>query len=537
MSGHRRSAGRALLLLMGTLTASAGVAPGQAEGPPGVGGAPFVSTEPPLADGLGVRDAVDPPTPVVAIRVRVPSTAAPGKDLEYRLLVENSSRAAAHHVVVRVPVPTATRYVSAKPESGTPAASGSLSWQLGTLEGGARREVILTLAPTGAEDIVLCARVSFEHGECVRTRMAKPALQVRKTGPERALLHDVMKFAVEITNNGQAEAADVVLIDDLPPGLDFLNSTSATTGNVPLTFKLGTLGPGQRRRVEYEVISQKIGTFENKVVVTAAGGLRQEASRKVVVGEPKLVLVKTGPKRRSLDRPAAYQLTVSNPGSMAATNVQLADELFYDEKARTGLEFVGASDGGRAVGNDVRWSLGTLAPGARRTVNLSLRARQAGTFANVASVKADRDLSARASATTEFETPTGLTLDVEKSDDPVAVGKTTTFTFRVRQRGGAAASKVGLSVTLPEELKVTDARGPSAGSQDRQTVTFALLGLLEPGVDAVYVVTAQARTAAEVKVRAEANTDPPPAGGPVQREESMLIVAETANGATPARDR
>ena len=56
----------------------------------------------PMAPGVeGSLAPVDPPTPRVSIRVRVPATAAPGQDLEYRFCVHNSSQAPAHHVTIR----------------------------------------------------------------------------------------------------------------------------------------------------------------------------------------------------------------------------------------------------------------------------------------------------------------------------------------------------------------------------------------------------------------------------------------------------
>src|SRR5262249_46678100 len=61
--------------------------------------APFPSPQPGAVPAAGQLQ--DPPTPSVTIRVRVPDRVAAGKELEYQLLVENNSQAAAHHVIVR----------------------------------------------------------------------------------------------------------------------------------------------------------------------------------------------------------------------------------------------------------------------------------------------------------------------------------------------------------------------------------------------------------------------------------------------------
>src|SRR5262249_8937087 len=141
----------------------------------------------------------EPPVPVVAIRVRVAATTPAGQELEYHLRVVNDSRAAAHHVTVRNPVPANARFVRATPEPTF--REPELVWRLGTLAPCASREIVLVLRPTGG-DVTNCARVQFEHGQCVTTRIARPQLGIRKTGPREALLYDALAFRIEVVNTG-----------------------------------------------------------------------------------------------------------------------------------------------------------------------------------------------------------------------------------------------------------------------------------------------------------------------------------------------
>src|ERR1700722_4338495 len=76
--------------------------------PPLVGGAPragdaVVPPVPPIG-----ADGTDALTPTVSIRVGVAALANAGQELEYRIVVENRSRAAAHHVKVTDKVENAT---------------------------------------------------------------------------------------------------------------------------------------------------------------------------------------------------------------------------------------------------------------------------------------------------------------------------------------------------------------------------------------------------------------------------------------------
>jgi uncharacterized repeat protein (TIGR01451 family) len=457
----------------------------------------------------------------VALRVRVPAQAVPGKELEYRLIVENCSRAEAHHVVVRDPLPPTVRFVRARPEPTS--ANPELIWQLGTLGPCARKEIVLVVVP-GGDDIRNCARVQFEHGQCVLTRIGRPALRLRKTGPAQALLYDSLTFRLEVSNTGAADATDVVLTDTLPEGLVFLTSKPSTSGTNPLTWKLGTLGPGQSRQVEYQVSAMKAGSFDNRAVAEAGGGLRQEAARTVRVGEVKLAVSKAGPQRRLVNRPATYHLSVHNPGTMPATNVRVADEI------PPGITFASASDGGREADGQVQWSLGTLPPGARRRLQVTVRAPRPGTFRNVATVTADHDVTVRARAETVFEAADGLTVEVDKSTDPVPVGREATWTVRLLNAGKAAATTVRVVITVPEGMKGVAPRGPTAPTQDKQTITFAPLAALAPGAEAVWTVTAQAERAGVVRLGVEVTSDQSGPAGPVRAEEPLTIVAEPIPG-------
>ena len=115
MATRPRLAGLSLVLVLALL------------GPGRLGASPFPlpsgdSHEPPVGaeiDGRpdGSSCPVDPPTPVVKIRVRVPATALANEEIEYRIGVENtSSAAAAHHVSVHNPLPANARFVRAEPE-------------------------------------------------------------------------------------------------------------------------------------------------------------------------------------------------------------------------------------------------------------------------------------------------------------------------------------------------------------------------------------------------------------------------------------
>lgn len=483
---------------------------------------PVEVPEPPVVIGPvpALADCLDPPTPVVSLRVRVPACGAAGQELTYRLCVENCSRAAAHHVLVRNPIPANARFVRAKPEPKV--VDNELHWPLGTLEPGACCEICLVLCPTGDGDVKSCARVQFEHGQCVTTRIARPALSLKKCAPPTVALYDAVKFELIVCNTGDAPATAVTLTDDLPEGFEPME------GKNPLTWDLGTLAPGQERRVEYQAIAKKAGRWQNRAVVTCAAGLREEASCEVVVAEAKLELAKTGPSQRNVSRPATYQIMVTNAGTLPLANVVITDPV----PAKTA--FVSATEGGAVTDGVVRWSLGTLPPGARKTVQVVLKAQETGEVVNRAKATADRGVTAEAEARTLFEGGSGLTADVDDKDDPLEVGAQTVYTITVLNQGAVPAKQVVIAATVPAQMEVKGVDGPSASKQEGQKVTFEPT-TVQPRAEAVYKITVVAKQPGDVRFRVDLSADPEtlPSGLPVRREESTTIFDPNLPNAPP----
>jgi uncharacterized repeat protein (TIGR01451 family) len=437
----------------------------------------------------------------------VPAAVTPGQDLQYQITVTNPTGGAAHHVLVRNPLPANATFVRATPE---PAARDpELLWRLGTLEPGATREITLVLRPTGQGDINNCARVQYEHGQCVSTKVSRPGLSVRKTGPTQAVVGETLNYRIVVTNDGSTEATGVTLLDTLPAGLQH------STGRSRLTWEVGTLLPGQSSVLDYQLTARAVGRQCNKVVATAAGGLRDEAEACVTVADARMSLKMTGPAERQLMLPATFQITVANAGTVALTEVLLQDPLPPQ------TTFVSASGGGQLVNKVVQWQVGTLEPGASRTVEVELRALAVGRVRNEAFATAARGLSERAEFTTEFSGQAGLLFEVVDSDDPVEVNGTTRYLILVRNQGMVPVTRVQVAATVPAEMAIVRVDGAAAHTVAGQHVLYEPL-TLPAGGEARYEITVRALKPGDVRFRAELTADQLPAG-PVHEEESTLI--------------
>jgi uncharacterized repeat protein (TIGR01451 family) len=514
-----RASFRGAALLPGLLIASFGVGPSRlaAQEPDFCAPVPLAvpTAEPPVvellvgpppAPLLTKTQPEDPPTPAITLRVRVPATAPASKELEYRICAENRSPALAHHVLVRVPLPSGARYVRASPEPAE--RQPELLWRLGSVAGGGKSEITLVVVPTGAEDVKLCARVQFEHGECVCTKIPRPGLRLEKTGPEKALLYDSLNFRLTVTNIGTADLVNVRLTDKLPAGLE------PSGGKDRLNWIIGTLPPGQSKSVDYQVIAKAMGRLCNTAIATAEGGLRDEKQSCVAVTEAKLGMTMHGPARRYLNVNATYEITLNNAGTGPLENVSI------DNPLPPQTEFVAASEGGQAAGNQVRWVFGTLEPGASRTVELTLRALSPGHICNRATAQAERGLTRQAEVCTDFAGVAALELTVQDSEDPVEVGKTTMYNITVHNPGSTPATNVRIAATVPSQMAVLRATPADYRVQDRMIVYEPRT--IPAGGDVRFQIEVRGERAGDVRFKVDLTADQLPAG-PVQQEEGTTI--------------
>ena len=129
-------------------------------------------------------------------------------------------------MVVKNALPANAKFVKAEPAPTKQ--EPELQWSLGTIGGGGVREIVLVLQPTNREDVKNCARVLFEHGQCVTTRQTAyppgarppvietipdstefPDLELSLRGPEKQYVNVATKYEITLTNKGKGKATDV----------------------------------------------------------------------------------------------------------------------------------------------------------------------------------------------------------------------------------------------------------------------------------------------------------------------------------------
>lgn len=242
-------------------------------------------------------------------------------------------------------------------------------------------------------------------------------LELTKTGDKTGVaVGEEVTFTIKVKNTHEAHVAatNVIIKDHLPTGLQYVWN-SATTGQglvfnpTQLTWQIEWIGVGQEVELSLKAIVNRSGEFKNCAEVWAAdqpdkdstpGSKRgsqynpnasredDEDCHRVWTGSSAKIDLELD---KSVDKPyptvgskVTYTLSLSNTGSIAATNVMVTEYLpqgvsyvWGSATTATGITFNASK---------LTWTLPTV--GAGETVQLQLQAtvNQAGEWANYAEV-------------------------------------------------------------------------------------------------------------------------------------------------------
>ncbi len=154
--------------------------------------------------------------------------------------------------------------------------------------------------------------------------------------PSVVNLNQTTTLKVVVRNRGESDAMGVVVRDDLPQGLEFLDSQpAARPAGRSLVWRLGTLAVGAEKVILVKVKPIQVGVFDHAATVTLISGCRS----RTLVQEPKLKVEQTVSATKILKGgQIVIQVSVSNPGTGPARNVSVVAKLSAGLKHDQGSE-------------------------------------------------------------------------------------------------------------------------------------------------------------------------------------------------------
>ncbi len=333
---------------------------------------------------------------------------------------------------------------------------------------------------------------------------------------------DTLEYTVVISNSGTGPAQGMVFSDtpDLNTSLiagsvdiSACPGCLVTSGNSPgdttVGVNIGSLAPGAAVRIYFRVT---IGTdgFTSVANQGTVGGTNfgslltddpdtptpsDPTITPVTIEPPNLTITKFGPTEATVGSPLTYTGTLTNTSDSTAYNVVLVDYL------PSGVSFLSSSHTAvyDPVQNTVTWYLGNVPPGASIpgwvTVYISPSVPDNTVLHDLFSLTWEDYLGndyGPVTATWDTVAHTLPALTLEKTGPSTAiVGEPFSYTLKLRNLGGTAATNVVLEDALPSGVEYLSSNPSGSYNPGTHAVTWSL-GTIAPGGTRTVTVTVRA---------------------------------------------
>jgi uncharacterized repeat protein (TIGR01451 family) len=469
----------------------------------------------PVSEGFGQpgpKQLEGVQSPQLSIQKLAPREIQVGKPTGFRVTIRNTGNVPASDVEIHDMVPKGTRLLGTAPQA-IANERGEIIWTVGTVPPGEERNVEMQLMPMTEGEIGSVATVLFRADATAHAIATRPQLVVETTGPSQVLIGEQVMLTITVSNPGTGVATGVVLAEQIPAGLRHPAGTE-------LEYEVGDLKPGETRKLELPLVAQRAGPVSNRLSVRGEGNLKADDKFDLEVIAPQLDVGMEGPKRRYLERQATYQVSVTNPGTASAKQVELVANL------PAGLKFVSANNAGyyEESTRTVRWRLEELPANETGTVELVTMPIEPGRQAIRLRGTAQNGLNVVKEQPVVIEGIAAMLFQVADTADPIELGGETTYEVRVVNQGSKAASNVRLTVVLPPELQPVAAEGPTRHALDGDRVIFDGMAMLAPKDEKIYRIRAKGIRPGDLRISFQLSTDDMKT--PVTKEESTRVYAD-----------
>jgi len=308
----------------------------------------------------------------------------------------------------------------------------------------------------------------------------------KSASPNPATAGSRLTYTITVTNNGPANATNVVVKDTLPAGVTFVSTTAvcADAGTVLTGCNIGNLANGASTTFTIEVqvnASLLASSIANTATVSADQPDPNTSNNTAtittnVIQSADLQLSKTckPDTTAAVAGSTAYcTIVVYNAGPSDAQGVSLTDDIFastpFTISSFPSSPVVGclATTVGPTTTSSISCPFGTIAARGTATLTVNFSANSGGDINDTASVTATtfdpNTANNGATGHVTFVSSADLSITKGSSPNPVVAGNNLTYTISVANAGPSTATNVVVKDTLPGQVSVVSTT-PSVGS-------------------------------------------------------------------------
>ena len=391
-----------------------------------------------------------------------------GDNVTYTVTVTNDGNADAKAVVVRDVLGKDLKFVSATGTYTFDEATNTITWTVDVYAGKTETfTVVATVINYGnVTNSLVVGNKTFNKNVTV------PEITPDKTvDNENPNFGDNLTYTVTVKNEGNGNATDVIIVDNLGKGLEYVSSTGNYDNKTnTITWKVD-LASGETKT--FTVVAKIVGYTDVTNEVTV--GNKTSA---VTVNIPEIIPAKdVNNTTPNFGDKVEYTITVNNNANKDAKQVVIVDTL------GKGLKFINASHNGK-YDESTRTITWIIDLGAGESAVFSVNAAVEA-YGNINNTVVVGNKSATKNITVPEIIP-GKSVDVENPN----FGDTVTYTVVVTNNGVVDAKQVVVKDILDKGLKFVKATGEYTFDEDSRTVTWIID--LAKGESQTFYVTAVA---------------------------------------------
>ena len=391
-----------------------------------------------------------------------------GDNVTYTVTVTNDGNADAKAVVVRDVLGKDLKFVSATGTYTFDEATNTITWTVDVDAGKTETfTVVATVINYGnVTNSLVVGNKTFNKNVTV------PEITPDKTvDNENPNFGDNLTYTVTVKNEGNGNATDVIIVDNLGKGLEYVSSTGNYDNKTnTITWKVD-LASGETKT--FTVVAKIIGYTDVTNEVTVGN-----KTAAVTVNIPEIIPAKdVNNTTPNFGDKVEYTITVNNNANKDAKQVVIVDTL------GKGLKFINASHNGK-YDESTRTITWIIDLGAGESAVFSVNAAVEA-YGNINNTVVVGNKSATKNITVPEIIP-GKSVDVENPN----FGDTVTYTVVVTNNGVVDAKQVVVKDILDKGLKFVKATGEYTFDEDSRTVTWIID--LAKGESQTFYVTAVA---------------------------------------------
>jgi uncharacterized repeat protein (TIGR01451 family) len=439
-----------------------------------------------------------------------------GKAASFQIVVKNVGKVPAYDVTVQDEVPRGTTFRQATPQA-SQTQNGGLIWKLGVIEPGQEQVIELQLVPEMEGEIGSVAQVTFQSKAGSKSIVTQPKLEISHDAPQQVHAGEIATVRLTITNSGTGAASNLVLASEVPDGFTHEAGSSLET-------KVNPLRPGETTQINLVMKAVKAGQYQQAFAIEEEDGkvVAQDAAEIEIVA-PGLDVAIAGPKKRYVERQATHNITIANPGTASARDVDLVAYL------PRGFKFVSAAPAAAGGQYDSRqhavvWGVEELVAGASATVQLTTLPVESGDQKVRVEARSANGLTADFEQFVAVDAVSELPFTIHDLADPIEIGSETSYEIRLSNRGAKDATNVAISVAFPPELKPLDGEGAAKATVSGDRVEFAPIGRITPGQEVIFKLRAEGLRAGDHRIAVSLTSDDQQE--PLTREESTRVYSD-----------